>query len=343
MVLSNRVFICFRYKGDKEFCECLYRELESLRKWRFFKQFKEVYFCDDEPCNNFPDSIKYAINRCNVFLVIISDNWIKRFKAQAEKRANDPEGDDKDWVKEELTLIFQKDIDQIEIIPILRGTPEWPPAQNDLPEGTQMLRYSTSLSMPAEKEFAKYNALAIRTEIQKRKEVKKNKRKKQRGSQESVENGQVLRWRKLIRITVTIIVVGGIVFGAGWIGIRLFVSPDRSSRSEPNTEPGTARLNVLSGVSKSVDEENPGDQERKSQGDGSSGNETEKQSHVLQLHRNQPPVDKLMSSQRPRKKKHRESFIWGDAVDDKQKSIISNKTSKDKDTENSNGFSWGNF
>ena len=140
----SKIFISYRRDDSPYAAGQIYKALEE----KFGKKaiFKDNY--DVNGGDKWAESIKQALDQCQVLLVVIGKDWLQilQIKDDSEKRRLD---DPRDWVRFEIVTALDR---KIKVIPLLLDGVKMPPV-NELPSDLESLTNYQGLKVRQDPDF----------------------------------------------------------------------------------------------------------------------------------------------------------------------------------------------
>lgn len=141
--VSKKIFISYRRDDSADVAGRIYdRLVQSVDKKSIFKDVNSIPFGLD-----FRDVLDDAVKNCDIFLVIIGNQWLELKNADGNRRIDDP----MDFVKIEIEFALKR---KIPVIPILVQGASMPPT-NKLPPEIKELAYRNGIQVRPDPDFHK--------------------------------------------------------------------------------------------------------------------------------------------------------------------------------------------
>ena len=96
---------------------------------------------------DFPTFISNQLDKTDIFLVVIGDNWLNVKDAEGNRRIDNPE----DWVRIEVSAALARE--NIPVIPVMVGESSIPPPKEQLPEELEDLADRNALVLRSDSTF----------------------------------------------------------------------------------------------------------------------------------------------------------------------------------------------
>jgi len=140
---STNIFVSYRRSDSADVAGRIYdRLVQSFGKESIFKDVDTIPVGLD-----FRDVLDDAVKNCDIFLVIIGNQWLELKNADGNRRIDDP----KDFVRTEIEFALKR---RIPVIPILVQGADMPPP-NRLPRVIKELAYRNGLQVRPDPDFHK--------------------------------------------------------------------------------------------------------------------------------------------------------------------------------------------